>query len=94
MERYPEAFANGGSRRTHFECYLVKSEGRTVLVDTGLGNAVTNPGIVKNMFGGTKGHLLDELQSVRVQVGDIDTVFLTHLHLDHVGWNISRNGTD
>ena len=41
------------------------------------------------MFGGTEGHLLDELQSVGVQVGDIDTVFLTHLNLDHVGWNIS-----
>ena len=45
------------------------------------------------MFGGTEGPLLDELQSVGVQVGDIDTFFLTNLHLDHVGWNISRNGT-
>ena len=72
---------------------MVKSEGRTVLADTGLGHAVTNPGTVKYMFGGTEGPLLDELQSVGVQVGDIDTFFLTNLHLDHVGWNISRNGT-
>ncbi|MCH7843785.1 MAG: MBL fold metallo-hydrolase, partial [Chloroflexi bacterium] len=26
------------------------------------------------------------------QAGDIDTVFLTHLHPDHVGWNVTRPG--
>ena len=92
LKRYPEAFINGDSRRTHFECYLVRSQDRTVLVDTGLGTSRTNPGTVDQMFGGTQGVLLDELQSAGVQPGDIDTVFLTHLHLDHVGWNMTQSG--
>ena len=92
LKRYPEAFVNGDSRRTHFECYLVCSQGRTLLVDTGLGTSQTNPGTVDQMFGGTQGVLLEELQSAGYQPGDIDTVFLTHLHLDHVGWNMTQSG--
>jgi len=92
LKRYPEAFIGGNSRRTHFECYLVRSQGRTLLVDTGLGTSQTNPGTVDQMFGGTQGNLLAELQSAGYQPGDIDTVFLTHLHLDHVGWNMTQSG--
>ena len=92
LKRYPEAFIGGNSRRTHFECYLVLSQGRTVLVDTGLGTSATNPGTVDQMFGGTQGNLLGELESAGYQPGDIDTVFLTHLHLDHVGWNMTQSG--
>lgn len=91
IQRYPEAFVDDKTRRTHFECYLVKSEGRTLLIDTGLGNVVTNPGTVNKMFGGVEGKLLDELHAAGTNVSDIDTVFLTHLHLDHVGWNVSRD---
>ena len=92
LKRYPEAFIGGNSRRTHFECYLVRSQGRIVLVDTGLGTSATNPGTVDQMFGGTQGNLLGELESAGYQPGDIDTVFLTHLHLDHVGWNMTQSG--
>ena len=92
LKRYPEAFVGGDSRRTHFECYLVRSQGRTLLVDTGLGTKTTNPNTVNQMFGGTEGILLTELESAGYQPGDIDTVFLTHLHLDHVGWNMTGIG--
>ncbi|MDA0263779.1 MAG: MBL fold metallo-hydrolase [Chloroflexi bacterium] len=96
LERYPDAYTKnaGGedSRRTHFECYLVRSQGRTLLVDTGLGTAATNPGTVTKMFGGVEGDLLANLQAAGFLPGDIDTVFLTHLHPDHVGWNITRDG--
>jgi len=90
LQRYPDAFSGSDGRRTHFECYLVRSQGRTLLVDTGLGNAITNPGTVANLFGGIEGNLLAELKSAGFQPGDVDTVFLTHLHPDHVGWNILR----
>ena len=91
LKRYPEAFIGGDSRRTHFECYLVRSQGRTILVDTGLGTSETNPGTVDQMFGGTQGVLLAELESAGYKTSDIDTVFLTHLHLDHVGWNMTQS---
>ncbi|MCH7736724.1 MAG: MBL fold metallo-hydrolase [Chloroflexi bacterium] len=92
LKRYPEAYTDGDSLRVHFECYLVRSQGRTLLIDTGLGNASSNPAVVAKIGGGVDGVLLSELQAAGFQAGDIDTVFLTHLHPDHVGWNVSRPG--
>ena len=93
IERYPDSYSGGDSLRVHFECYLVRSQGRTLLVDTGLGNATSNPAVVANIGGGIDGVLLTELEAAGFQADDIDTVFLTHLHPDHVGWNITRNGS-
>ena len=94
LERYPEAYSGSDKMRVHFECYLVRSQGRTLLVDTGLGDSNSNPGVVTNIGGGIDGVLLAELQAAGFQAGDIDTVFLTHLHPDHVGWNVSRSGAE
>ena len=89
QERYPEGFKGAENLRIHFECYLVRSQGQTILVDTGLGSSATNPGSVEAFGGGVDGHLLSELQAVGVSPEDIDTVFFTHLHPDHVGWNLT-----
>ena len=42
------------------------------------------------MVGGAEGRLLQELDSAGVSPGEIDTVFFSHLHFDHVGWNITH----
>lgn len=60
-----------------FTCFLVRSGGATVLIDTGLGAV--------NMFGFTGGALVSELAKEGVKPEDIDTVFVTHLHVDHCG---------
>lgn len=60
-----------------FSCFVVRSGDRTVLIDTGLGQV--------NMFGNTGGTLLPELAAAGFKPEDIDTVFLTHLHVDHCG---------
>ena len=91
QQRFPEAFVGADNLRVHFECYLIRSQGKTLLVDTGLGSAISNPGTVANVGGGTEGQLLTTLHSAGLQASDIDTVFLTHLHPDHVGWNMTRN---
>jgi len=91
LERYPDAYIGSDKMRVHFECYLVRSQGRTLLVDTGLGNASSNPNVVANIGSGLDGVLLTELQAAGFQAGGIDTVFLTHLHPDHVGWNVTRD---
>lgn len=62
--------------------FLIRSGGRTVLVDAGLGK------IKAPAYDG--GALLDDLASAGVQPEDIDTVFCTHLHADHVGWGARR----
>ena len=88
-ERFPEAF-NGSNLRAHFECYLTRSQGQTILVDTGIGTTATNPGTIEGLLGGSvEGKLVSELSSAGIQPGDIDMVFMTHLHPDHVGWNLS-----
>src|SRR5262245_671710 len=84
-QRYPEVFPRPDTWRPHFGGFLLRSQGRTILVDTGMGSTVTNPGAVAMFTGGADGHLLEELQAVGVRPDDIDTVFLTHLHPDHVG---------
>ncbi len=92
QQRFPEAFVGTDNLLVHFECYLVRSQGRIILVDTGLGTSASNPGTVAAFGGVAEGRLLAELQSAGLHAEDIDTVFLTHLHPDHVGWNLSQRG--
>ena len=65
--------------------FLVRSSGRTILVDTGIGDK--NPDL-------PGGELLSNLDKLGVPSDEIDVVVNTHLHFDHVGWNcVQRNGT-
>lgn len=85
--RYPEYFAGEDGLVTRVGCFLVRASDRTVLVDTGIG-----PGPVA-LFGHSRGQLMEELASCGVAPKDVDIVFLTHLHPDHVGWNLTSEGT-
>jgi len=93
QQRYPEAFDGAENLRVHFECYLIRSLERIILVDTGLGTSASNPGTVAAFGGRADGRLLAELQSAGLGVEDVDTVFLTHLHPDHMGWNLTHEGS-
>ena len=90
QQQYPETFVGTDRFRAYFVCYLLRSQGRTILLDTGLGSNTTNPGTVAALFDGQDSHLLNELQSAGVRTEDVDIVFHSHLHPDHVGWNLSR----
>ena len=89
---YPEIFPDPDTWSAHFHCYLLRSQGRNILVDTGVGSNATNPGTVAAMLNGVDGRLIAQLQSAGVKPEDVDTVLLTHLHPDHVGWNLSGGG--
>jgi len=80
--RYPWAFGDGLTLRARVGVYLLKTPDGTVLVDTGVGPAAF----------GMRGKLLDELESAGVLPEDVDTVFLTQLHGDHLGWALSQRG--
>ena len=79
--RYPELFA-GASWKLPCRSFLVRSAGVTVLVDTGVGP----PGLWE-WTAEREGELPDALREHGVGRDEIDVVFLTHLHIDHVGWN-------
>ena len=46
------------------------------------------------MLGGVDGRLMAELEASGVRPEEVDTVFFTHLHPDHVGWNLSQSGAN
>lgn len=93
QQRYPGLFAGPDTWHNHYGCYVLRSQGRIILVDTGIGSHATNPGMVTTLAGGVDGRLLQELQAAGVRPEDVDVVFFTHLHPDHVGWNLLREGT-
>ena len=83
---YPELFA-GSQWRVPCTSYLIRSGGKSVLVDTGVGPA--------GLWGWTPEReegLLPALAAEGVALDEVDVVFLTHLHVDHVGWNTDRDG--
>ena len=64
-------------------CLLIRSGGKTVLVDTGVG---TKSGrLTRTIYGMRAGHLVGNLAQRGVRPEDIDLVVLSHLHFDHVG---------
>jgi glyoxylase-like metal-dependent hydrolase (beta-lactamase superfamily II) len=64
---------------------VIRSVGKTVLVDTGCGSKVRRaPGAMDIEHTGT---ILAELKSEGIAPEDIDIVLNTHLHFDHCGGN-------
>jgi glyoxylase-like metal-dependent hydrolase (beta-lactamase superfamily II) len=80
---YPEALCDGDAVCIPATSYLLRAGGRTILVDTGIGpGPVTRAGL-----DGRSGRLPEALREAGVRPDEIDTVVITHLHFDHVGWN-------
>jgi glyoxylase-like metal-dependent hydrolase (beta-lactamase superfamily II) len=72
--------------RFNLGSYLIRSNGRNILVDTGLGpRPAETPDV-------PWGELLRDFEAKNVRVDDIDMVVMTHLHRDHVGWNLKKEG--
>ena len=94
--RYQDVL-EGGQLQMYFGCFVVRSQGTTILVDTGLG-----PGPHPDR-GNVKGELFDKLRDVLIpadrgnntNVGpsdEVNVVVHTHLHGNHVGWNLRYSG--
>lgn len=67
------------------QTWLLRSAGRTILVDTGVGNDKARPAVP--VWDHLRLDYLDTLERAGVAPEDVDTVINTHLHVDHVGWN-------
>ena len=79
-EAFP-ALSSNDEWRLPINAVLIRGDGTTMLVDTGLGPE-------PRAFmpdGGAR--LLEELASAGASPGDVDLVVHTHLHVDHVGWD-------
>jgi glyoxylase-like metal-dependent hydrolase (beta-lactamase superfamily II) len=86
--RYPETFDGPDRWRLHDHCFLLRGAGRAVLLDLGVGP----PAAAGAEWIGTPGRLPDELHQAGCEPGEVDTVVLSHLHLDHIGWAVTWDG--
>jgi glyoxylase-like metal-dependent hydrolase (beta-lactamase superfamily II) len=74
-----------GLIRACLQTFVLRSEGRTILVDTGAGDGKERPYIP--VFGHLETGFLGRLAEAGVRPEDVDVVVNTHVHIDHVGWN-------
>jgi glyoxylase-like metal-dependent hydrolase (beta-lactamase superfamily II) len=62
-------------------CFLINTGSKLVLIDAGAGN----------LFGPTLGKLITNLKASGYQPEQVDEIYITHMHPDHVG-NLVANG--
>jgi glyoxylase-like metal-dependent hydrolase (beta-lactamase superfamily II) len=83
--------AEGEMVQVAMQTWLLRSDGRTILVDTGVGNDKARPAV--EAWDHLHLDYLGALDAADVRPEDVDLVVNTHLHVDHVGWNtVLRDG--
>ncbi|MBJ3777010.1 MBL fold metallo-hydrolase [Acuticoccus mangrovi] len=84
----PHMLTEEGFVRLAVHAWLVEGPLVTLLVDTGIGNAKARP--KAPLFHERQTDFLDTLAAAGVAPSAVDLVLLSHLHVDHVGWNTVR----
>lgn len=72
------------------QSFLLESDGKLLLIDTGIGNDKQRPAVPP--FHEMNTPFLERLREAGARPEEIDIVVLTHLHSDHVGWNTRLDG--
>ena len=86
-ERFSSASLDLTNRRVTLKTHLwvVQISGLTIVVDTGIGNGKTRP--FSALFDKLDNPVLERFEAAGLRREQVDYVLLTHLHVDHVGWN-------
>ncbi|MCA2216538.1 MBL fold metallo-hydrolase [Jidongwangia harbinensis] len=72
------------------QTWVLRSGGRTILIDTGVGNHKERP--YAQVWAHHDSDFLANLARAGVRTAEVDVVVNTHLHIDHVGWNTHLHG--
>lgn len=84
---FPECF-DGKFFRTNLGSFAINTKDKVIVADTGLGPH-------GDMFGSpAPGRLLGDFESNEISLESVNTVFITHLHGDHYGWNYREDTED
>ncbi len=81
-EKIGSNLENNDLNLSNINAFLIQQEGKNLLIDAGC----------RDIFGPTCGFLLDELDKANIKPKDITDIFFTHLHPDHIGGAISKDG--
>ena len=73
---FPGLLDGNDQYTTRYGTVAVRSEGKLIIVDTGLQEA--------------DGTLMDDMKAKGIDPAAVDLVVFTHLHPDHVGWNLTN----
>lgn len=85
--------AASGALMSSIQSWLIRVGGKTILVDTCSGNGKARALPLFQRFHMLDLPYLDNLARAGVAPEDVDIVFITHLHVDHVGWNTRWDGS-
>jgi glyoxylase-like metal-dependent hydrolase (beta-lactamase superfamily II) len=66
---------------TAHNCFLINTGSKLVLIDAGAGS----------LLGPNAGHLASNLRAAGYQPEQVDEIYLTHLHADHIGGLMTRD---
>ena len=72
---FPELMVSPDEVRSRYGTVVVRSGSKLIVVDTGLQ--------------GPDGMLLEDMAKKGIKTADVNLVVFTHLHPDHVGWNLT-----
>ena len=75
---FPELMVSPDEVRSRYGTLAVRSQGKLIIIDTGLQ--------------APDGILMEDLAQKGIDRDAVDLVVFTHLHPDHVGWNLTREG--
>lgn len=84
---HPHYATPEGRMRMNFQGFVVQAPGRTIVVDTCIGAGRERE---YDVFCDLPEGFLSDLESLGIARDAVDTVFCSHLHFDHVGWNTYR----
>jgi glyoxylase-like metal-dependent hydrolase (beta-lactamase superfamily II) len=85
----PAFLGDAGTLRLAIQALVIRTPARIIVVDTCLGNEKFGREIAS--WNGLNTAFLDDLAAAGFDPRAVDTVFCTHLHSDHVGWNTMKS---
>jgi glyoxylase-like metal-dependent hydrolase (beta-lactamase superfamily II) len=77
--------------RLNLTCPLIVRGRAAILVDTGIGNRLSD--VERRIFDHGEGWLPDHLRALGMELGDVTAVIVSHLHFDHCGGLVRRRNS-
>lgn len=88
---WQEPYIESGALVIDMGGFLVRTPDRTILIDAGVGNGKTRP---NPNFDHRDDDWLALFDRLGVPLEEVDTVLFTHLHVDHVGFATTWDGSE